>query len=421
MASMTISASSAAGVVAPARARVGATRARAATKSPAAATAPSVVAKRITMPAHGRLPSSRSRRGVLQVRSAGLPPNLAGMMGNMDPEKIKEIQAAYEQAMKDPETAKKVQAQMAQMQGMMGNPMVAKQMAAMNNMISNPDMQKRIAALKDDPDFQPFFEDVQKNGPSAMMKYSNDAEFLKKLNEKVRAAFFLHRSPVPARPRRVSNARRSLWTDFAVTSRVSPPTPRCFAFDTSRILPSDAFNKQTPFDDFPFDASQLGGEDAIRAAVGGDVPVDVPGMTPAQTPAAAPTPDVETLHDAARYGDVEAVEDFIAIGKDVNARDSSQRTPLHYAIAFGKGDVGEEIFNILVEASSDLTAVDEKKNTPLHYACGYGKVFAVRALLEKGADTKATNGTGKTPLELVKLEAKNPINEEADLLEKLAA
>ena len=33
------------------------------------------------------------------------------MMGNMDPEKLKEIQAAYEQAMKDPETAKKVNAQ----------------------------------------------------------------------------------------------------------------------------------------------------------------------------------------------------------------------------------------------------------------------------------------------------------------------
>ena len=88
--------------------------------------------------------------------------------------KLKEIQAAYEQAMKDPETAKKVNAQMAQMQGMMNNPMVAKQMAAMNNMIANPDMQRRIAGLKDDPDFQEFFQDVQKNGPSAMMKYSND-------------------------------------------------------------------------------------------------------------------------------------------------------------------------------------------------------------------------------------------------------
>ena len=46
-------------------------------------------------------------------------------------------------------------------------------------------MQRRIAALKDDPDFQEFFNDVQKNGPSAMMKYSNDAAFLKKLNDKL--------------------------------------------------------------------------------------------------------------------------------------------------------------------------------------------------------------------------------------------
>jgi hypothetical protein len=34
-------------------------------------------------------------------------------------------------------------------------------------------MQKKIASLKDDQDFQDFFQDVQKNGPSAMMKYSN--------------------------------------------------------------------------------------------------------------------------------------------------------------------------------------------------------------------------------------------------------
>jgi hypothetical protein len=238
-------------------------------------------------------------------------------------------------------------AQMAQMQGMMNNPMVAKQMAAMNNMISNPDMQRRIAGLKDDPDFQEFFQDVQKNGPSAMMKYSNDTAFLKKLNDK------------------------------------------------------------------------LGGEDAIRAAVGGAIPVDAPGG--AAAPAApAPTPEVETLHDAARYGDVEAVEDFIAIGKDINARDSSSRTPIHYAIAFGKGDAGEEIFNLLLEAGADLTATDEKKNTPLHYACGYGKPFAVKALLEKGCDKTATNGTGKTPLDLVKLEPKNPINNDSELVASLA-
>ena len=273
-----------------------------------------------------------------------LPPG-GGMPPNMDPKKLAEMQKAYAEAMKDPETAKRVREQMAQMQGMMNNPMVQQQMQAMNNMVANPDMQKRIAALKDDPAFADFFDDLRKNGPGAMMKWANDRAFLQRLND------------------------------------------------------------------------ALGGEEAIRAAAGGIAP---PGASAAAAPAAAPAAEVETLHDAARYGDVEAVEDFIAIGKDINARDSSSRTPIHYAIAFGKGDAGEEIFNLLLEAGADLTATDEKKNTPLHYACGYGKPFAVRALLDKGCDKKAKNGTGKTPLDLVKLEPKNPINNDADLVAALA-
>ena len=53
------------------------------------------------------------------------------MPPNMDPKKMAEMQKAYAEAMKDPETAKKVKAQMAQMQGMMSNPMVQQQMQAM--------------------------------------------------------------------------------------------------------------------------------------------------------------------------------------------------------------------------------------------------------------------------------------------------
>ena len=91
-------------------------------------------------------------------------------MPNMDPKKMAEMQKAYQEAMKDPETAKKVREQMAQMQGMMQNPAVQQQMQAMNNMVANPDMQKRIASLKDDPAFADFFDDLRKNGPGAMMK-----------------------------------------------------------------------------------------------------------------------------------------------------------------------------------------------------------------------------------------------------------
>ena len=151
-------------------------------------------------------------------------------MPNMDPKKMAEMQKAYQEAMKDPETAKKVREQMAQMQGMMQNPAVQQQMQAMNNMVANPDMQKRIASLKDDPAFADFFDDLRKNGPGAMMKWANDKDFLQRLND------------------------------------------------------------------------ALGGEEAIRAAAGGIAPPE------AQAPP-DPTPEVETLHDAARYGDIEAVED----------------------------------------------------------------------------------------------------------------
>jgi ankyrin repeat protein len=37
---------------------------------------------------------------------------------------------------------------------------------------------------------------------------------------------------------------------------------------------------------------------------------------------------VNDLLDAAKYGDMEAVEDFLAIGKDVNMKDDVGRTPL---------------------------------------------------------------------------------------------
>ena len=40
---------------------------------------------------------------------------------------------------------------------------------------------------------------------------------------------------------------------------------------------------------------------------------------------------------------MEAVEDFLAIGKDVNMRDDEDRTPLHYAVAYSHETVVEEL------------------------------------------------------------------------------
>ena len=99
-----------------------------------------------------------------------------------------------------------------------------------------------------------------------------------------------------------------------------------------------------------------------------------------------------------RHGDLEAIEDFIAVGKDVNEPDADGRTPLHYAVAFGRDDV----LSALIEAKANLEATENLQNTPLHYACGYGRGTCAETLIDAGANTQAKNSTGKTGLDLVK-------------------
>ena len=104
---------------------------------------------------------------------------------------------------------------------------------------------------------------------------------------------------------------------------------------------------------------------------------------------AAPIPTVNNLFDAAKAGDLEAVEDFVAIGRDVNETDEGRRTPLHFAVAYGHADVAKELLNS--GATVDL-------------------------LVGAGADASAENGEGKTPLELVTGEPRNPLNQDKDTL-----
>lgn len=74
-----------------------------------------------------------------------------------------------------------------------------------------------------------------------------------------------------------------------------------------------------------------------------------------------------------RYEDDEAVEDFLAIGKDANAADSEGRTPLHFAA----GTNNEVIAVMLIEAGARLESVDSKNNTPLHVSFLHARDTAV--------------------------------------------
>ena len=104
----------------------------------------------------------------------------------------------------------------------------------------------------------------------------------------------------------------------------------------------------------------------------------------------------------------------------MNQADKEGRRPLHFAVAFGKGEAGAEVLAALLAAKGiELNATDVKRNTALHYAAGYGRGEYAAALLDAGADGAAQNDTGKTAADLARLSPQNPLAKDAALMARL--
>jgi hypothetical protein len=102
-----------------------------------------------------------------------------------------------------------------------------------------------------------------------------------------------------------------------------------------------------------------------------------------------------SLHAAAFRGDAGAIREHLALGADVNERDSSGVAPLHYAARMGHTD----IIGILVSNGADPDIVSaEGGNTPLHLAAWAGQYGAAGLLLGNGASIDKTNERMETPL-----------------------
>ncbi|KAG2450834.1 hypothetical protein HYH02_004668 [Chlamydomonas schloesseri] len=155
--------------------------------------------------------------------------------------------------------------------------------------------------------------------------------------------------------------------------------------------------------------------DVAPAAAGAPAAAMRPPPVAAAAAAPAEAPEINNIRDAAKYGDEEAVEDFIAIGKDLNEADAQGRTALHYAVAYDHPIIAK----MLVDEGANLEARDSLNNTPLHYAAGYGRVGLARMLLDAGSDKTVQNNTGKTPIDLAKLDGRNPVNADAELIKRL--
>ncbi|XP_049788144.1 poly [ADP-ribose] polymerase tankyrase-1-like [Schistocerca cancellata] len=102
------------------------------------------------------------------------------------------------------------------------------------------------------------------------------------------------------------------------------------------------------------------------------------------------------LIQAAKQGTVEALQELLALGADVGARDENWRgwTALHWAAYWGDA----EAVRCLVDGGAEVDARDYRKIAPLHLAAFNGHTAVVQMLLASSADPNSRHLSGRTPL-----------------------
>jgi ankyrin repeat protein len=94
---------------------------------------------------------------------------------------------------------------------------------------------------------------------------------------------------------------------------------------------------------------------------------------------------------AARKGNIDAVQEHLASGADVNGKDKNGFTPLHIAQS-------KEIVELLISNGADINAKNIFGGSPLHSAARGNKKEIVELLIAEGADVNAKEDGGQTPL-----------------------
>ncbi len=127
----------------------------------------------------------------------------------------------------------------------------------------------------------------------------------------------------------------------------------------------------------------------MRTSLSTLVAVAVLGSATSFTAADAP------VADAARRGDLDAVQTLLSEGANVNAPLGDGMTALHWAAHQGH----LTLVGVLLDAGASTAATTRLgRHTPLHVASRAARPEVVRALLARGADPAAVTDTGTTPL-----------------------
>jgi ankyrin repeat protein len=95
-------------------------------------------------------------------------------------------------------------------------------------------------------------------------------------------------------------------------------------------------------------------------------------------------------------GNIEAVNEFLDNGGNVNLQDEPGMTPLHHAVNSDWKESHLEMIKLLIERGAIVNAIDDTHHTPLHMA---SNATVAGLLLDAGADVNAkTESEGETLL-----------------------
>jgi len=102
----------------------------------------------------------------------------------------------------------------------------------------------------------------------------------------------------------------------------------------------------------------------------------------------------KNLIDPVKEGRLEAVQEMLEAGADVDTRDEHGSTALMWAAVYGHLEIAE----VLLDKGADVNSQDESGSTPLLLATKARRPEIVRLLLEKGAKANTPNIHGWTAL-----------------------
>ena len=89
------------------------------------------------------------------------------------------------------------------------------------------------------------------------------------------------------------------------------------------------------------------------------------------------------IHEAAAFGNIEAIKQHLAADVDVNAKDRMGWTPLCEAAINGHKEIAE----LLIANSADVNAKDDRGMTPLDWAIKYKQTEIADLLRKHGGKT----------------------------------